>query len=127
MNLDSLPSRFALDWNRRLMWQPYNAHCVDCGVMNPLVLVLPAKPALRDFVIRCYECRSRWLGRSGSEGHHLGGRSLSSVPVVRIPGNLHRVLTYLQVTWRRMGVTQGSDDAVRWDEAMLWSLRELWR
>lgn len=109
----------ALDWNRRLMHQRPNAACNRCDVRNPVVLIMGRRPAI------CYRCRAMSRGRSGSERHHLGGRRSPLQPVL-VDANLHRILTYLQLVWRRAGVRSGSLAAVAFDLLMIVALMPTW-
>jgi hypothetical protein len=104
----SIRVRLALDWNRRLMQQPPGAACSRCGIRNPFVLVLRRRRVI------CYRCRAMARHKSGRELHHLGGRPTPVAPVL-IDANLHRVLTYLQVVWRRSGIAPGSPPAIALD------------
>lgn len=78
--------------DRRLRRFPAGASCADCGERNRLVLCRHRKQTL------CYGCRLIRQGRDPFEEHHLGGRP--SELVVRLPANLHRLLTVLQELWR---------------------------
>jgi len=112
--LSSTRVHMALDWNRRLMRQPPGAACTRCEIRNPFALVLPMRPgkggSVKKRPLVCYKCRIQLLGRSGWELHHLGGRPSPVAPVL-IDANLHRVLTYLQLGWRREGIAPGSTEA----------------
>ncbi len=118
--LDWVHVRTALDWNRRLMQQPPGALCRRCGSKNPFALVLKRRPVI------CYRCRARQRGLSGVELQDLGGRR-SPLPRVPIDGNMHRVLTYLQLSWRRLGVPPRSPAAVAFDLLALVLVNEVWR
>jgi hypothetical protein len=109
----------ALDWNRRLMQQSPGASCHLCHVENPFVLVLNRNPTI------CYECRAVERGLSGTEMQDLGGRP-SRLPQVPIGGNLHRVLTYLQLLWRRAGHRPSSTSATIFDVLVLVLLAPVW-
>jgi len=118
--LDWVCVRAALDWNRRLMQQPPGALCRRCGIRNPFVLVLHRRPVI------CYRCRALQRGLTGVERQDLGGRP-SPLPVVPIDANMHRVLTYLQLGWRRAGLAPGSPTPVAFDLLALLLVYDLWR
>ena len=69
-----------------------HARCRRCGFP-----FLEALSRDRRGVI-CYECQ---LG-SGSalEEHHVLGRAVDGVATVKVPGNVHRMLSELQRSWR---------------------------
>jgi hypothetical protein len=105
-----------LAWlDRRQRRFPAGAFCVDCGGRNRLLLCRSGKQVV------CYRCRLRRRGRPEEELHHLGGRP--GELTVRVPANLHRLLTELQRLWR---VTHepGSPEAILFD---LYVLRVLGR
>lgn len=122
--------RMALDWNRRLMQQPPGASCKRCGIQAPFVLVLPIHrekgQPVKKRPLLCYKCRTQLLGRSGYEGHHLGGRP-SPLREVLIDANMHRILFYAQLVWRNAGIAPGSTEAVALDVRALAVARTQWQ
>jgi hypothetical protein len=109
----------ALAWNRRHMTFPQGAACRACGVANPLVLVERVKGE------RCYRSDSVDRGLSGLEGQHLGGRPSPFAPA-QIDGNPHRILSYLQETWRRAKIEPGSPAATVFDVLALLLVAATW-
>jgi hypothetical protein len=99
----------ALD--RRLRRLPDGAKCADCGERNRLVLC-----SYRRRVV-CQGCRLVRQGRPPFEEHHLGG--LPGSVTVRLPANLHRLLSVLQETLWRGWLEPGSNAAQLFDLILL--------
>lgn len=101
---------------RRSARHPIGAACVDCGTAFPLLLVEGS-----DHVV-CVECLARREDRPTAEQHALGG--LPSPIVVEVPIKLHTLLSLVQdLTWRALGVTPGSPQAILIDLLALIALR----
>lgn len=94
-----------LDIRRRLF--PVDAVCA-CGEWRSVGFVEGSRP------LRCYECDRVRRGFPRWEDHHVGGQG-TPLPLVRVPANLHRVLSDLQDVGWRGRASPGSADAVRFD------------
>lgn len=80
-----------LDYRRRELSD--DARCSTCEIAWTAVLI-PRRSG-----VLCYQCLGMRYGKPAYEDHHVGGTP--SLLVVRVPANLHRVLTLWQeMTWR---------------------------
>lgn len=105
-------ARLALMLNKQKMRLPYEPSCVDCGEARLWALRPPL--VWEEGTVRCWECHQRSLGKRAWQEHHLGGQD-TFLPPVRLPQNLHYLLSLIQqATWQGK-VPSGSAAAIAID------------
>jgi hypothetical protein len=91
-----------------------NARCRRCGARDVEAL-------LRDGL--CYECAAELSGRSTKEVHHVLGRDYPDA--IRVPANIHRILSDRQLDWGQELSRGDPADPLRWLARLLCFLRDV--
>lgn len=77
--------------SQRLRRLGHKPRCRRCGYPFAEALTKSSRGVL------CYECQ---VVRAGTcEDHHVLGRAVDDALIVRVPTNMHRILSELQLSW----------------------------